>query len=411
MKGGGALETLAHGKVLLFDKTGTLTAGIPQVADVEVFDDMPADELLRLSASLDQVSPHVLATSIVRAAREHGVVLTFPTDVVEQHGAGIEGNGRRPARRVGEGLVRVGGSTDAAEGARRPSADGARRFVVRVRRRRRGRHRRIGHRRPDPAGLPTGDPDAPSRRDQPGGHGDRRPPRRRGVGGSGSRGRPGPVRARSCREGQGGRGRARGGRDDLRRRRAERRTGARGRGRGRGDGCSRGHGVVGGGRRRPGRRPAGSDRRRHVDRPPLPADRGAERGDRHGARVRGDVPGCLRAAGPGRRRHRAGVHRRVRDPERAQGAPRRQAGSARLALERRRGSVPFRAQGVRAGGLADPDRRRSPRPDDARRDPAGARGRSRSSCWSASPSTRRRRRRSSTRSSPRRWAGRIRCRA
>ena len=91
VKGGGALETLAHGKVLLFDKTGTLTAGIPQVADVEVFDDMSADELLRLSASLDQVSPHVLATSIVRAAREHGVVLTFPTDVVEQHGAGIEG--------------------------------------------------------------------------------------------------------------------------------------------------------------------------------------------------------------------------------------------------------------------------------------------------------------------------------
>ena len=91
VKGGGALETLAHGKVLLFDKTGTLTAGIPQVADVEVFDDMPADELLRLSASLDQVSPHVLATSIVRAAREHGVVLTFPTDVIEQHGAGIEG--------------------------------------------------------------------------------------------------------------------------------------------------------------------------------------------------------------------------------------------------------------------------------------------------------------------------------
>ena len=52
---------------------------------------MPADELLRLAASLDQVSPHVLATSIVRAAREHGLGLTFPTDVVEQHGAGIEG--------------------------------------------------------------------------------------------------------------------------------------------------------------------------------------------------------------------------------------------------------------------------------------------------------------------------------
>ena len=69
VKGGGALETLARGKVLLFDKTGTLTAGIPQVADVEVFQDIPAEALLRLAASLDQVSPHVLATSIVRAAR------------------------------------------------------------------------------------------------------------------------------------------------------------------------------------------------------------------------------------------------------------------------------------------------------------------------------------------------------
>src|SRR5204863_4291869 len=37
VKGGGALETLARGKVLLFDKTGTLTSGIPEVADVEVF--------------------------------------------------------------------------------------------------------------------------------------------------------------------------------------------------------------------------------------------------------------------------------------------------------------------------------------------------------------------------------------
>jgi heavy metal translocating P-type ATPase len=92
VKGGGALETLAHGKVLLFDKTGTLTAGIPQVADVEVFEDISSEALLRLAASLDQVSPHVLATSIVRAARDHGGLdLVFPTDVMEQHGSGIEG--------------------------------------------------------------------------------------------------------------------------------------------------------------------------------------------------------------------------------------------------------------------------------------------------------------------------------
>src|SRR6266496_4158266 len=60
VKGGGALETLARGSVLLFDKTGTLTSGVPEVADVEVFAKIDPEELLRHAASLDQVSPHVL---------------------------------------------------------------------------------------------------------------------------------------------------------------------------------------------------------------------------------------------------------------------------------------------------------------------------------------------------------------
>ncbi|HZD79028.1 MAG TPA: heavy metal translocating P-type ATPase, partial [Actinomycetota bacterium] len=91
VKGGGALETLARGSVLLFDKTGTLTAGVPELADVEVFSDVDPDELIRLAASLDQVSPHVLAAAIVRAARDRGATLSFPEGVHEEHGAGIEG--------------------------------------------------------------------------------------------------------------------------------------------------------------------------------------------------------------------------------------------------------------------------------------------------------------------------------
>jgi heavy metal translocating P-type ATPase len=91
VKGGGALEALARGRVLLFDKTGTLTSGVPRVADVEAFGTLGTEELLRLAASLDQVSPHVLASAIVSAAKERGVSLTFPTDVREQHGSGIEG--------------------------------------------------------------------------------------------------------------------------------------------------------------------------------------------------------------------------------------------------------------------------------------------------------------------------------
>jgi heavy metal translocating P-type ATPase len=97
VKGGGALETLARGSVLLFDKTGTLTSGVPEVADVEVFAHIDPEELLRLAASLDQVSPHVLGAAIVRAARQRGLSLTFPIEVREEPGSGIEGtvDGRR----------------------------------------------------------------------------------------------------------------------------------------------------------------------------------------------------------------------------------------------------------------------------------------------------------------------------
>jgi heavy metal translocating P-type ATPase len=97
VKGGGALETLARGSVLLFDKTGTLTSGVPEVSDVEVFAGIDPEELLRLAASLDQVSPHVLGAAIVRAARQRGIPLSFPVEVGEEPGSGIEGtvDGRR----------------------------------------------------------------------------------------------------------------------------------------------------------------------------------------------------------------------------------------------------------------------------------------------------------------------------
>ena len=109
VKGGGALETLARGDVLMFDKTGTLTSGVPQLSDVEVFGDITAEELLGLAASVDQVSPHVLATAIVRAARDRGLSLTFPEDVHEEHGAGIEAKvgGRKVA--LGKAAFVTGG--------------------------------------------------------------------------------------------------------------------------------------------------------------------------------------------------------------------------------------------------------------------------------------------------------------
>jgi heavy metal translocating P-type ATPase len=102
VKGGGALERLAAGRVMLFDKTGTLTQGRPGLADVVTSGGRTdADELLRLAASLDQVSAHVMASAIVTAGTRRGLALQMPEDVREEHGYGLEGT-------VGDHRVRLG---------------------------------------------------------------------------------------------------------------------------------------------------------------------------------------------------------------------------------------------------------------------------------------------------------------
>ncbi|MEV0895368.1 heavy metal translocating P-type ATPase [Actinoplanes sp. NPDC049802] len=93
VKGGAAMERLAAGKVLLFDKTGTLTAGRPVLTDVitPVGGPLPADEVLRLAAGLEQSSAHLLAGAIVAAARDRGLPPAAAEQVEERHGHGIEG--------------------------------------------------------------------------------------------------------------------------------------------------------------------------------------------------------------------------------------------------------------------------------------------------------------------------------
>jgi len=91
VKGGGVLEQLAQGHVLFFDKTGTLTAGHARLTAIEVAGSLDPNELLRLSASLEQASQHVLAEAIVSFARQRGLALAKPSDVQEEHGAGLAG--------------------------------------------------------------------------------------------------------------------------------------------------------------------------------------------------------------------------------------------------------------------------------------------------------------------------------
>ncbi len=103
VKGGAALETLARGKAMFMDKTGTLTVGAPRLQRLVGAGPAFTDErILSLAASLDQMSSHVFADAIVRAARERGCALSLPANVYELPGAGIEGDVAGEHIRVGK---------------------------------------------------------------------------------------------------------------------------------------------------------------------------------------------------------------------------------------------------------------------------------------------------------------------
>ncbi|MEP7335248.1 MAG: heavy metal translocating P-type ATPase [Actinomycetota bacterium] len=119
VKGGGVIEKLGRARTVLFDKTGTLTLGQLALERVVAVDGIGPDELLRLAASVDQLSAHILAEALVHAAQERGLELASPSDVEEGRGQGIEGrvDGRSVA--VGSSAwLRERGYAGAEEAAR-----------------------------------------------------------------------------------------------------------------------------------------------------------------------------------------------------------------------------------------------------------------------------------------------------
>lgn len=90
VKHGGVLEKLGEAKTLIFDKTGTLTLGAPTVTGVETIVGS-GEEILRVAASLEQFSAHVLARSVVTEAHAHRLKLAIPEDFQEILGKGVQG--------------------------------------------------------------------------------------------------------------------------------------------------------------------------------------------------------------------------------------------------------------------------------------------------------------------------------
>lgn len=103
VKSGGAFESLAQVRTAVLDKTGTMTSGKAGVVEIRTADGVEPDEVLRLAASLDQASNHVSAEALVQSAHERGMVLSYPSDIVEAPGSGIEG-------KVDGNRLAVGGS-------------------------------------------------------------------------------------------------------------------------------------------------------------------------------------------------------------------------------------------------------------------------------------------------------------
>ncbi|MDE2311805.1 MAG: heavy metal translocating P-type ATPase [Patescibacteria group bacterium] len=90
VKSGGALEKLAEVNAFIFDKTGTLTLGAPEVTGVKSYDG-DQNQILKYAASLDQLSNHILARSLLAHAKKSNLDLNYPNNFQEKFGDGVQG--------------------------------------------------------------------------------------------------------------------------------------------------------------------------------------------------------------------------------------------------------------------------------------------------------------------------------
>ncbi|EMC0406299.1 zinc/cadmium/mercury/lead-transporting ATPase [Vibrio fluvialis] len=100
IKGGAALEQLGRIQSVAFDKTGTLTQGKPQVTDIVALSGWSPEQLLTVTAAIEQGSRHPLAMSLVAKAQNQGLTLPHAQDKQALVGRGVAG-------RIGEHFYRV----------------------------------------------------------------------------------------------------------------------------------------------------------------------------------------------------------------------------------------------------------------------------------------------------------------
>jgi Cu+-exporting ATPase len=89
LKGGSALERLAGVRAFAFDKTGTLTEGKLELGEIVALDGADANAVLRLTATAEQKSEHVIARLLVHEAAARGLALDTVNEFLAHPGAGL----------------------------------------------------------------------------------------------------------------------------------------------------------------------------------------------------------------------------------------------------------------------------------------------------------------------------------
>jgi len=108
VRNGAAVERLATANVAVLDKTGTLTIGKPVVREVIPHPPFSRADVLRLAGAVEQGAAHLLARTLVDAAKAENESLPAVFDVVESPGRGVSG-------RVGDDMVIVGSRSFVSE--------------------------------------------------------------------------------------------------------------------------------------------------------------------------------------------------------------------------------------------------------------------------------------------------------
>jgi heavy metal translocating P-type ATPase len=105
IKGGLHLEVLGHVNTVMLDKTGTLTYGTPEVVEINTFNRIPKNDLLKTAAIAEFRSEHPVGRAIVRRALEQGLTVTEPDSFAYEPGRGVRATINGTEVGVGSGAM------------------------------------------------------------------------------------------------------------------------------------------------------------------------------------------------------------------------------------------------------------------------------------------------------------------